>query len=131
MIFQRSPGEANGFISVKFLLSTVIRKEFPLLGVRKHCINGKVLNINASVHLTSSYVNQIELAIKYKRCVVIYEHSSSHITCAKKSQYLGPVMTSSLTSIKNTITLSHINTSCSTRPPLLSSVPGIGFLHLS
>ena len=77
MIFQRSPGEANGFISVKFLLSTVIRKEFPLLGVRKHCINGKVLNINASVHLTSSYVNQIELAIKYKRCVVIYEHSSS------------------------------------------------------
>jgi hypothetical protein len=58
MIFQGWSRKADGFIPVKFPLGTIVRKEFPLFGVRKHCIDGKVLDIYATVHLTSSYVNQ-------------------------------------------------------------------------
>ena len=62
MIFQRLPGKADGFISVKFPPSSVIRKKLPLLGVGKHCIEDEVFNIIASVHLTSSYVNQTRVS---------------------------------------------------------------------
>jgi hypothetical protein len=66
MIFQWSPVKTDRFIPVKFLLSTVIRKKLPLLSVRKHCIDGKVADINESVHLTSSYVDQTRVSNSYR-----------------------------------------------------------------
>ena len=54
VIFERLSRKVDGFVSVEFPLTAIICKEFPLLGIGKHCVDGKVLDINVTINLAGS-----------------------------------------------------------------------------